>query len=82
MWGLPISGDPVTGITDSASIQDRLYELLGIKDDEIKGFMQKMGKNDKRSDMVLAKKALRERFKRLPTGASEQEKRWLVFVPI
>ena len=81
MWGLPISGDPVTGITDSASVQGRLYELLGVPDHEIKGLMKKRGKdaNERTSDMLVAKKALRERFKRLPQDASDQELRWLVF---
>ena len=81
MWGLPISGDPITGITDSVSIHGRLSELLGVKDDEIKGLMKKKRKdaNERTSDILLAKKGLRERFKTLPTDASEQQLRWLVF---
>ena len=81
LWGLPISGDPVTGVTDSASFQGRLYELLGVKDHEIKGLMKKRGKdaNEKTSDMYVAKKALREHFKTLPQDASDQQLRWLVF---
>ena len=82
LWGLPISGDPVTGTTDTTRIQGRLYDLLGIQDNEIKRFMKKLGKDDRTSDLLLAKKALRERFRILPTGASEIEKRWLVFFSI
>ena len=81
LWGLPITGDPVTGITDSASIQGRLYDLLGIKDHEIKGLMKKRGNdaNERTSDILVSKKALRERFLKLPNNATEQELKWLVF---
>ena len=60
LWGLPITGDPITGTTDSASIQGRLYDLLGIKDHEIKGLMKKRGKdaNERTSDILVSKKAL------------------------
>ena len=81
LWGLPISGDPVTGVTDSASFQGRLYELLGVKDHEIKGLMKKRENdaNERTSDMLVAKKALRERFLKLPKDATDQQLKWLVF---
>ena len=77
LWGLPITGEPITGFTNSARFQGRLYELLGVKDDEVKGFMKKRG-NDT-YDMLIAKKAVRERFKTLPTDANDEQLKWLVF---
>ena len=78
LWGLPITGDPVTGITDSASISGRLYELLGITNNEIRGFMKKKNPTET-SDTLISKKALRTRFKTLPVNATDEELRWLVF---
>lgn len=76
LWGLPIRGDPVTGMTDSASFQGRLYELLGVKDNEVKGLMKKRGRDT--HDMLVAKKALRNRFKKLPANVTDEQLKWLV----
>jgi hypothetical protein len=65
-------------MTDSASFQGRLYELLGVKDNEVKGFMKKRGKDT--HEMLVAKKALRERFLKLPTVVTDEELKWLVFL--
>jgi hypothetical protein len=77
LWGLPIRGEPVTGITDTTSISDRLYDLLGVTDEEVRGLMKKRGSVT--SDVLIAKKALRERFRRLPQNATDEQLRWLVF---
>ena len=59
----------------------QLFELLGVNDDKIKEIIKKKGKdaNERTSDILLAKKGLRERFKTLPTDASDQQLRWFVF---
>lgn len=77
LWGLPISGAPVTGFTDGMGMRDRVYDLLGIREDEIENFMKK--RSEKTSDWIMRKKTLRERFKRLPAAADEQMLKWLVF---
>ena len=64
-------------MTDSASFQGRLYELLGVKDNEVKGLMKKRGKDT--HEMLVAKKAFRERFLKLPTVVTDEELKWLVF---
>ena len=43
LWGLSISGAPLTGFSDGASIKDRVFDLLGIPEDEQSDFMKKRG---------------------------------------
>jgi len=64
-------------MTDSASFQGRLYELLGVQDNEVKGLMKKRGKDT--HEMLVIKKVLRERFLKLPTVVTDEELKWLVF---
>ena len=48
-----------------------------MKDNEVKGLMKKRGKDT--HEILVAKKALRERFLKLPTVVTDEELKWLVF---
>ena len=74
LWGLPIKGVLVTGRSDRMWARSRMFELLGIRDVEVDLFMKKRGSDH--SDWIMAKKMLRQRFKKLPDGADERTVHW------
>ena len=78
MWGLPITGVPVTGSTDGRNSKGRLFELLGIKEHEQSDLMKKRGSegNEKNMELTFLKSKFRERFENLPTNRDEQTLKW------
>ncbi|XP_078156050.1 serine/threonine-protein phosphatase 7 long form homolog [Carex rostrata] len=68
LWGLPITGVPVTGSTDGRNAKGRLFELLGIKEHEQSALMKKRGPegNERSMELIFLKSKFRERFEKLP----------------
>lgn len=68
----------MTGFADGGRAKERVYDLLGIREEEQSEFMKKRGAEgtEKRSDWIMQKKKLRQRFKKLPADADEQTLEW------
>lgn len=75
LWGLPISGEPVTGISDddSESNSKMLRELLGIDEDDPIRKKRKSAGRMKTSEYALSLKELRERFSVFPDDPSQAD---------
>ena len=78
LWGLPITGVPVTGSTDGRNAKGRLFELLGIKEHEQSGLMKKRGPegNERSMELTFLKSKFRERFEKLPVDRTDQTLKW------
>ena len=78
LWGLPITGVPVTGSTDGINAKGRLFELLGIKEHEQDDLMKKRGPegNKKSVELTFLKSAFRDRFQDLPPQRDAQTLKW------
>ena len=78
MWGLPITGVPVTGSTDGMNAKGRLFELLGIKEHEQSELMKKWGsgENKKCMEFIFLKSKFRDRFQDLPPSRDDQTLKW------
>lgn len=62
LWGLPITGVPVTGSTNRANAKGWLFELLGIKVyEQLKFMKKKIGAegNEKYIDWTMLKSKIR-----------------------
>ena len=78
LWGLPITGVPVTGSTDGRNTKGRLFELLGIKEHEQSELFKKRGteRNERSMELTFLKSKFRERFGKLPADRDEQMLKW------
>ncbi|XP_078151244.1 serine/threonine-protein phosphatase 7 long form homolog [Carex rostrata] len=80
LWGLPITGVPVTGTADGRNAKGRLFELLGIKEHEQSDLLKKWGseRNERSMELTFLKSKFRERFEKLPVERDEQTLKWYV----